>query len=207
MGGEHKEITGMTRRTIVATALTPFLLLVAALAAPATQAGGGCHGNDGSAYTEGDGNTVIRMDVCSFSPTINRVAVGTTVRFLNTSNIEHAVVGRSGTWGSAILSVGSEYAETFDAAGTYPFSCPLHPGMVGAIVVGADAGAAAAPAANAASGPTVTSPDAQAVAAATTTGSDPAPLAAAALAGLGLGAVVGVLGASVIATRRRRSAG
>ena len=196
----------MTRRSVVATALTPFLLLVAALAAPATQAGGGCHGNDGSAYTEGDGNTVIRMDVCSFSPTINRVAVGTTVRFLNTSNIEHAVVGRSGTWGSAILPVGAEYAETFDAAGTYPFSCPLHPGMVGAIVVGGEATAAAGDAAaTAASDPAVTSPDAQAVAATTTIGSDPAPLAAAALAGLGLGAVVGVLGASVIPTRRRRS--
>ena len=181
----------MTRRSIAATALGPFLLLVAALAAPATQAGGGCHGNDGSAYTEGDGNTVIRMDVCSFSPTINRVPIGATVRFLNTSNVEPAVAGRAGTWGSAILPVGTEFSETFDAAGTYPFSCPLHPGMVGAIVVG---GAAA-----------VTAPDAQAVSATTTTGTDPAPLAAAALAGLGLGAIVGVVGAGVIATRRRRS--
>ena len=153
-------------------------------------------------YTEGDGNTVIRMDVCSFSPTINRVPVGATVRFLNTSNVEHAVAGRAGTWGSAILPVGTEFSETFDAAGTYPFSCPLHPGMVGAIVVG---GAAAAPAATAASDPAVTAPDAQAVSATTTTGSDPAPLAAAALAGLGLGAIVGVFGAGVIATRRRRS--
>ena len=125
----------MTRRSIAATALGPFLLLVAALAAPATQAGGGCHGNDGSAYTEGDGNTVIRMDVCSFSPTINRVPIGATVRFLNTSNVEHAVAGRAGTWGSAIL-----------------------------------------------------------------------PVAAAALAGLGVGAIVGVFGAGLIATRRRRSA-
>ncbi len=100
----------MTRRSIAATALGPFLLLVAALAAPAAQAGGGCHGNDGSVYTEGDGNTVIRMDVCSFSPTINRVPIGATVRFLNTSNVEHAVAGRAGTWGSAILPVGTEFS-------------------------------------------------------------------------------------------------
>ena len=110
----------MTRRSIAATALGPFLLLVAALAAPATQAGGGCHGNDGSAYTEGDGNTVIRMDVCSFSPTINRVPIGATVRFLNTSNVEHAVVGRAGTWGSAILPVGTEFSETFDGGRDVP---------------------------------------------------------------------------------------
>lgn len=191
----------MIRRSVAATMLAPFLLLVAALAAPVTQAGGGCHGDDGSVYTEGDGTAVIRMDVCSFSPTISRVPVGTTVRFLNTSNVEHALVGRSATWGSEILPVGKEYSETFAAAGTYPFSCPLHPGMVGAIVVG---GGAVAPADPALADPALTSPDAQPVAAAEPTGSDPWPLAVAALAGLGIGATVGVLGAGAIATRRRR---
>ena len=191
----------MIRRSVAASALAPFMLLVAALAAPATQAGGGCHmPGGGSVYTEGDA-TVIRMDVCSFSPTISRVPVGSTVRFLNTSAVEHAVVGRSGTWASEILPVGKDYSETFDAAGMYPFSCPLHPGMVGAIVVG---GEAAAPAVPAEAEPAVTSPDAQSGAATTTTGSDPGPLAAAALVGLGLGAILGVLGAGAIATRRRR---
>ena len=191
MGGEHKEINRMIRRSVAATALAPLLLLIAALAAPATQAGGGCHGNDGSVYTEGDGTTVIRMDVCSFSPTISRVAVGTTVRFLSTSNVEHAVVGRSSTWASAILPVGGEFSETFDAAGMYPFSCPLHPGMVGTIVVG---GGAAAPADPAVAEPAVTSP----------AGSDSGALAATALAGLGIGAIVGLLGAGAIAARQRR---
>ena len=152
----------MTRRSIAATTLVPFLLIVAALAAPATRAGGGCHGNDGSAYTESVGNTVIRMDVCSFSPTINRVPIGASVRFLNTSNVEHAVVGRAGTFASQILAPGAEYSSTFAAAGTYPFSCPLHPGMVGAIVVGGAAGAAAAPVATGPSDPPLTAPDARA---------------------------------------------
>ena len=117
------------------------LLTLAAIAAPGiVQAGGGCHGdgNGGSPYMEADGTTVIRMDVCSFAPTVSRVPIGTTVRFLNTSTIDHAVVGRLTTWGSEILSPGKEYAQTFDAAGTYPYSCPLHLGMVGAIVVGGD---------------------------------------------------------------------
>jgi plastocyanin len=196
----------MLRRSVAATALAPFLLLVAAFATPVAQAGGGCHmPGPGSEYTEGDGTTVIRMDVCSFSPTISRVAVGTTVRFLNTSTIEHAVVGRSGTWGSEILPVGKEFSETFAAAGTYPFSCPLHPGMVGAIVVGGDAAAPAAPAAAAAPELTTTSTDAAATAVSDATAdSEPMPLAVAALAGLGIGAIVGVLGAGAIATRRRQ---
>lgn len=195
----------MPRRSIVATALAPFLLLIAALAAPATQAGGGCHmPGPGDVYTEGDGTTVVRMDVCSFAPTISRVAVGTTVRFLNTSTIEHAVVGRSGTWGSEILPVGKEFSETFAAAGTYPFSCPLHPGMVGAIVVGGDATAAPAAAAPAPAEPAMTSTSSEATSPGTS-GPDLLPLAIAGFAGLVIGAVVGVLGVGAVATRRRNA--
>jgi plastocyanin len=200
----------MRRRSLAALLVTSLLLLIAALAAPATQAGGGCHmPGAGDVYTEGEGTTVIRMDVCSFAPTITRVPVGTSIRFLNTSNIEHAVVGRSGTWGSEILPVGKEFSETFAAAGTYPYSCPLHPGMVGAIVVGGDAAAAPAPAAPAAPAPTapamtstsseVSSPD--------TSGPDPLPLAIAGVAGLGIGALAGVLMAGAFATRRRNAGG
>ncbi len=195
----------MTRRSIAATALAPFLLLIAALAAPATQAGGGCHvPGAGDVYTEGDGTTVIRMGVCSFAPTISRVAVGTTVRFLNTSTIEHAVVGRSGTWGSEILPVGKEFSETFAAAGTYPFSCPLHPGMVGAIVVGGDAAAAPAVDAPAPAEPAMTSTSSEATLP-QASGPDLLPLAIAGFAGLGIGAVAGVLGAGAVATRRRNA--
>jgi plastocyanin len=183
----------MPRRSIVATTLVPFLLLIAALAAPATQAGGGCHmPGAGDVYTEGDGTTVIRMDVCSFSPTISRVAVGTTVRFLNSSTIEHAVVGRSGTWGSEILPVGKEFSETFAAAGTYPFSCPLHPGMVGAIVVGGDGAPAQVAPAMANTSAVASEPEPAAA--------DLVPLAIAGLVGAGIGAI----GAGAIATRRRR---
>jgi plastocyanin len=195
----------MPRRSIVATALAPFLLLIAALAAPAAQAGGGCHmPGAGDVYTEGDGTTVIRMDVCSFAPTVSRVAVGTTVRFLNTSTIEHAVVGRSGTWGSEILPVGKEFSETFAAVGTYPFSCPLHPGMVGAIVVGGEAAAAAAPAAPAPAEPAMTSTSTQ-VDSPEKSGPDLMPLAIAGFGGLGIGAVAGVLAAGAIASRRRNA--
>jgi plastocyanin len=125
------------RRTLISiVAVISFLLLLAAVPA-VVRAGGGCHqpGLDGSTYTEGPA-TVVRMDVCSFAPTIARVPVGTAVRFLNTSNGPHAVLGRSGTWASETLQPGDEYSATFTSEGTYPFECPLHPGMVGAIVVG-----------------------------------------------------------------------
>ena len=126
----------MHRRSLALLSAVLLLLLAGALPA-AIQAGGGCHGDaDGSVYMEGAGTTVIRMDTCSFAPTVSRVAIGTTVRFLNTATIQHQVVGRSGTWGSVLLDPGSEHSETFAAGGVYPYTCPLHPGMVGAIVVG-----------------------------------------------------------------------
>lgn len=188
----------MTRRSTATLLFTPLLLLIAALAAPATQAGGGCHMADGSAYTEGDGTSVIRMDTCSFSPTIARVPVGTSVRFLNTSTIDHAVVGRARTFESQILAPGAEFSAEFAAIGTYPFSCPLHPGMVGAIVVGGDTAAAPVPEAPEMTSTSATTPT-------ETGGVDMGALAIAGLAGLGIGAVAGVLAAGAIATRRRNA--
>jgi len=166
------------------------LLSLAAIAIPTVVvAGGGCHaGADGSTYMEGDGTTVIRMDTCSFAPTVSRVAPGTTVRFLNTATIQHQVVGRAATWGSVLLDPGQEHSETFAAAGIYPYTCPLHPGMVGAIVVGDGQ----APAADLA----VASPSAAETAPAmddTAPPTDPIALVVTGLAGLGVGLGIGAL--------------
>lgn len=188
------------RRTLVSiVALLSLLLLLAAVPA-VVRAGGGCHqpGLDGSTYTEGPA-TVIRMDVCSFAPTIARVPVGTEVRFLNTSSGAHVVLGRNGTWGSDTLEPGAEYKERFATEGTYPYSCPLHPGMVGAIVVGDTAPAAAVTTGSTPS----TAPAEDAPATATAANADLTPLAIAALGGLGVGAIVGTLIAGVLLDRRR----
>ena len=118
-------------RLIAATSL-----LLASVGVAPVSAGGGCHGPDGSVHSEGDA-TVVRMGPCSFSPTVVHVPAGTQVRFLNTAEVDHMVVGESQTWGTPVALVpGKELARTFAEKGVYPFSCPLHPGMVGAVVVG-----------------------------------------------------------------------
>ena len=133
-------------RRMVAALVVGLALLVLASAAPlVARAGGGCHvAGDGSTYTEGDA-TVIRMDTCSFAPTVVRVPEGTTIRFLNTATVQHQVVGRAQTWGTVLLDPGDERSVRFDDAGTFPYMCPLHPGMTGAIVVGSGEGGAAPP--------------------------------------------------------------
>ena len=123
-------------------------LLLASVGVAPVSAGGGCHGEASVAHTEGDA-TVVRMGPCSFSPTVVHVPAGTEVRFLNTAEVDHLVVGESQTWGTQFALVpGKEISQTFAEKGVYPFSCPLHPGMVGAIVVGgADAAVLPPPAA------------------------------------------------------------
>jgi plastocyanin len=193
----------MSRR-ILLSILVPAALLLLVVAVPAVvRAGGGCHEpGPGAIYTEGNA-TVVRMDVCSFAPTIVRVPVGTQVRFLNTANIEHVVLGRNGTWGSQTLQPGMEYSETFTSAGTYPFECPLHPGMVGAIVVGGgvDAEAAAAGGTTASSAPADPA-SASTAATAARGGTDPVPILLAGTVGLVAGAIGGALVAAAAARRR-----
>ena len=183
----------MHRRTVAALVVGLALLVLASAAPLVARAGGGCHvAGDGSAYTEGDA-TVIRMDTCSFAPTVVRVPEGTAIRFLNTATVQHQVVGRAQTWGTVLLDPGDERSVRFDDAGTFPYMCPLHPGMTGAIVVGSGEGGAAPPAA-------VADPDpaAHATASPVAAGAPPSPdpmpvvpLALAGLAGLAIGLLAG----------------
>jgi plastocyanin len=169
------------RRSILGMILVPVTFLLMALAVPSlVAAGGGCHG---PATAPGDGeSSVVKIDGCMFFPTVVRVPVGTTVRFLNTGDAPHNVTGVAGTWASDILEPGAEYQQAFRAPGVYPFACTLHPGMNGAVVIG-EAQAAAAPALATATQP------AEAAAPAT----DPISLAIVGLAGLGIGLGIGAV--------------
>ena len=127
-------------------AIAVLAALGAGSVAPAV-AGGGCHGPDGTVHTEGQ-STVVKMDTCAFVPTVVHVPVGTEVRFLNTAQLDHLVVGESQSWGTQLpIQPGEETSRRFATKGVYPFSCPLHPGMVGAVVVGGADAAAVLPAA------------------------------------------------------------
>jgi len=186
-------------RLAAASALPASLVLASLILMPTAtvSAGGGCHGENGAVHNEGE-TSVVRMDVCTFEPTVARVDVGTEVRFLNTSAMFHVVTGERQSWGSQReLRQGEELRQTFDRAGIYPFSCPLHPGMVGAIVVGDPDAAAAAPLGEAA--PAGAAPDAATLASADT-GLMPAVVPA-----IGLAALAGGVSLAALLTARRRS--
>ncbi len=102
------------------------------LAAPAVAGGGGCH----RPQTDQAGGEVVMEENC-FTPTILRVSPGDTVTFVNADSWAHTVTGAQLTWGSTQdIRGGATVSHTFDQAGIYPYVCVLHPGMLGAVVVG-----------------------------------------------------------------------
>jgi plastocyanin len=116
----------MLRRTLLVTGVV--LLLTAA---PAAAGGGGCH----QPVTDGSGTTVAISQFC-FSPTVVRVPVGETVTWSNSDGSDHNVVSAAFRGDARSFGKGESYDVTFNDAGVFPYVCSIHPGMVGAVVVG-----------------------------------------------------------------------
>lgn len=186
----------MRRNVTLSLALLPLVLLLGWAAAGVALAGGGCHGGELTAATEGSAR-VVKIDGCTFAPTVTRVPVGAEVTFLNTSLGPHDVTGRNREWGTASLGVGASYANRFGKAGVYPYSCSLHPGMAGVVIVGSPVAADAADVPDTAD---IAPVAATAPAAPTSAENSPLPYVAAG----GLGLLGGLaIGAAVVARRRR----
>jgi plastocyanin len=102
-------------------------------AGPAS-AGGGCHRAETEGQDEGTGTTVEMRQMC-FGPTVLRVEAGSEVTFINRDEVTHRLDGVG--WGSDLpLAPGTRTTHRFDQPGTYPYTCILHIGMSGAVVVG-----------------------------------------------------------------------
>jgi len=72
-----------------------------------------------------------------FVQTVLRVKSGQPVTWTNYDSTGHTVTGVGGSWGSydTIVS-GKSVTYSFSKAGIFPYFCLIHPGMVGAVVVG-----------------------------------------------------------------------
>jgi plastocyanin len=166
----------MNGRVLRALLLSSLLLAVTPLA-PA-EAGGGCHSEESDTLATAVVGTEVEMKRNCFTPAVLAVGEGATVRFTNRDGIDHVVMGTR--WGLAgEIAPGRTAEHQFLHRGTYPYSCYLHPGMNGVVLVGDPA-----PAALAASS---------------------APASGSALQPLALGAIAGLaLSSGVTRLRRRR---
>ena len=130
------------RRSLFALGITSLVIAVASLVmAPRVSAGGGgCHEPQSDAH----GTSVDLKQFCML-PTVIRVDEGATVTWTNRDEAPHTVTGAAvrsdpagaGAWGSfEQLAQGQTFTHTFADAGVFPYYCMIHPGMIGAVVVG-----------------------------------------------------------------------
>jgi plastocyanin len=131
---------GLRAILVVSTAV---LLLLAVALAPA-----GCGGSatttgavttasqtTATTGTAGGGGTTVTMKQFAFNPATVTIKVGETVTWENQDGAAHDVIAADGSFKSAEFGQGKTFSFTFTKAGTYKYSCNIHPGMDGTVIV------------------------------------------------------------------------
>lgn len=93
------------------------------------------YGNPASAPTQNSevGGTSVTIKGFAFNPSTLTVARGATVTWTNEDSASHDI--KSANFISPALIRGGSFSYTFDQAGTYDYSCGIHPSMKGIIIV------------------------------------------------------------------------
>jgi plastocyanin len=70
----------------------------------------------------------------AYTPDDLTVTVGTTVTWTNTDSVSHTSTSDAAGWNSGTVPPRGEFSFAFQTAGTFPYHCAIHPGMVGRVV-------------------------------------------------------------------------
>jgi plastocyanin len=83
----------------------------------------------------GDGSEIV-IDSFTFAPNLLDVSIGDTIEWKNKQNTAHtSTSGVIGGWSSGVLQEGDSFSFTFTEAGQFPYSCTIHPSMIGVVNV------------------------------------------------------------------------
>jgi plastocyanin len=121
-------------RVAAVAAVAAIALLTIQARPTAAAGGGGCH----QPPSHGTGTTVRMVRAC-MTPTVLRADAGSVVTFVNDDDMPHNVVSSSVY--EDLPRRDDSVEIRFSEPGVYPYSCTIHPGMNGAIVVGDGVGA------------------------------------------------------------------
>jgi len=89
----------------------------------------------GPTPAESPDQTKIVVKNFMFVPMSLTVKPGSTVTWANMDDEPHTVVSNTGLFRSGAMDTNESFSFKFDKPGTYPFTCSIHPRMVGIIVV------------------------------------------------------------------------
>jgi len=79
--------------------------------------------------------TAVTMDGVSFTPERLIVKVGETVTWTNKDPFPHSVTSSAGGFESGEIAPDAQWQFRATTAGTFPYTCTLHPGMDGTLIV------------------------------------------------------------------------
>jgi plastocyanin len=57
------------------------------------------------------------------------------VTWTNRDVIAHTSTADGGAWNSGTIAAGGTFSRTFTSAGSFPYHCAIHPGMIGTVTV------------------------------------------------------------------------
>lgn len=99
-----------------------------AASAPAAGGGGCTTSSDAGAVSAG-------IENFTFTPADVTAAVGETITWTNEDSAAHTVTLDDGACDTGNIAQNASAGLVFDAAGTYPYHCKIHPNMTGTITI------------------------------------------------------------------------
>jgi plastocyanin len=75
------------------------------------------------------------LTTTAYAPNPVSVPVGGTVTWTNNDSTTHTSTSTTGMWDSGNIAPGAKFSMTFPTAGSFPYRCSIHPGMVGTVNV------------------------------------------------------------------------
>lgn len=87
--------------------------------------------------SDSPGANEVYIENMAFNPSTITVAANTTISWTNKDGVSHTVTSATGLFNSGTIANNGVYSHTFTTAGTYSYSCTIHPDMVGSVVVNA----------------------------------------------------------------------
>jgi plastocyanin len=114
-------------RVLLALGIGFTLLAAAACSSSPTTTANSCGSSGASA-------NVGATDAQVFSPNHATITHGQSVCWQNNGSITHTVTDDGGAFNTNLPS-GQVFVHIYAAAGTFPYHCTIHPGMIGTITV------------------------------------------------------------------------
>jgi plastocyanin len=75
------------------------------------------------------------LTTTAYSPNPVTVPVGGTLTWTNNDVVTHTSTSDASGWNSGSIAPGGTFRMTFQTAGSFPYHCAIHPGMVGTVTV------------------------------------------------------------------------